>query len=86
VVARLAEIETKAICGQGKRRPLVDARFTVANLAEEFASQHSCNMVDDAMLRGQGLTRWYRERHRDRLENFPTYRDLYHRCQAEMAK
>ena len=85
-VARLAEISPEAICGMGRRREYVDARSCVANLALRFASHQSELAVDDAMLRGHGMARWYRERHLDRLRLFPSYVELYHRCHAEMAK
>jgi len=85
-VAKLADMSPEAICGMGRRRHLVDARACIANLAEEFAPQQSELAIDDAMLRGHGMARWYRERHRDRLELFPSYAALYHRCHAAMSK
>lgn len=86
VVARLADTTPEAICGSSHRRFLVNARACVANLASEFASHQSDAAIDSAMLRGQGMTRWYRERHADRVAAFPSYGVLYHRCRAELAK
>jgi hypothetical protein len=86
VVARLGYLNPAAIYGSGKRQHLVNARFAIANLAEEFAPHQSDRAVDDAMLRGVGCTSWYRERHRDRLEAYPDYAALYQRCHAELAQ
>lgn len=86
LVARLADLHPEAIRGNGKRAALVNARFCVANLAEEFAPRLSCWAIDDGMLRGMGMARWYRERHRDRIELYPEYGALYERCRAELRK
>ena len=84
VVARIAQTDEAAICGMGRRRGLVDCRFAIANLAEEFAPMQSAAALDDAMLRGTNMCMWYRERHSDRIAAFPEYAALYARCREEM--
>lgn len=86
IVAKAARLTPAILCGLGKRRHMVDARSCVAVLAEQFAGHQSECAVDDAMLRGHGMTRWYRQRHTDRLALYPQYAALYQRCHAEMVK
>lgn len=80
LVARMADLHPDAISGNGRSRRLVDARSSVAVLAEMFAPRNSARAVDDALLRGEGSTHWYRERHADRLKAYPEYEALYSRC------
>ncbi|MBS0219164.1 MAG: hypothetical protein JSR91_00330 [Proteobacteria bacterium] len=86
LVAHHASVSVEAITGFSRRRTLIDARFCIANLAEEFAPRLSDRAIDDAMLRGVGCCAWYRNRHRDRLERYPSYRRLHAACRAELAK
>lgn len=82
LVATHSGLTREAICGNSHRRKLVDARSCIANLAEEFAPHQSMRAVEDAMLRGAGLCAWYRDRHSDRIAQFPEYAALYERCRS----
>lgn len=84
LVARVACVPVSAICGDARHRPIVDARFAIANLSEEFAAQLSAAMVENAMNRGDGIVDYYRERHVDRLALHPEYLALYEGCRAAM--
>lgn len=84
LVARNSDVSVDSIRGGGRVTRLVNARFAIAKLAEEFAPRLSAWSVDDAMLRGHPMTTWYRERHEDRLRLYPDYKALYERCQAEL--
>jgi hypothetical protein len=84
LVAKHSDISPDAICGAGRVARLVNARFCVGKLAEEFAPRQPANAVDGAMLRGEGCTVWYRARHADRLKLYPDYSALYERCRAEL--
>lgn len=84
IVARVSGIQAAAILGEAHTRALVHARFAIANLTEEFAPRVSPRAVEDAMNRGDGLCKWYRERHRDRLELYPEYLRLHADCVAVM--
>lgn len=86
LVCRHAGISLPALTGLGRSQRLVNARACVANLAEEFCPHQSADAVDNAMLRGSGLTIWHRQRHRDRIELHPEYGALYERCRAELVK
>lgn len=84
LVARHADISPEAICGAGRYTRLVNARFCIGKLAEEFAPRQSARAVDGALLRGEGCTVWYRDRHADRMKLYTDYAALYERCRAEL--
>lgn len=84
LVARHSDISPESIRGSGRVHRLVNARYCIANLAEEFAPRLSARAVDDNMLRGEGMTLYYRMCHRDRLEMYEDYLALYYRCRAEL--
>lgn len=84
LVARHSDVSPESVRGAGRVHRLVNARYCIANLAEEFASRLSARAVDDGMLRGEGLCIYYRARHRDRLEFYPDYLALHERCLAEL--
>ena len=80
MVAYQIDSSADSIRGLGKQRKLVNARFCIAVLAAEFNPRLSARAVDDALLRGENMTIWYRERHRDRCAMIPGYEALYNRC------
>lgn len=84
LVGRHSDVSPESIRGAGRVHRLVNARYCIANLAEEFAPRLSARAVDDNMLRGEGLCLYYRARHRDRLEMYEDYIALYERCRAEL--
>jgi len=84
LVAYNADVSPDSIRGGGRVTRLVNTRFAIAKLAEEFAPRLSAWQVDDAMLRAHPMTRWYRERHADRTRLYPDYKALYERCRAEL--
>lgn len=86
LVARHSDISVNAIRGYGRATRLVNARYCIANLAEEFVPRVAARMVDDFMLRGEGLCLYYRARHRDRLEMYEDYLALYDRCRDELVE
>ena len=81
-VCQQMDLHPAAITGNGRTRRLVDARSCIAVLASDFAPRNSLRGVDTALLRGDGMTRWYRERHKDRCRLYPEYAALYARCYA----
>lgn len=85
-VCLLTDIHRDALTGNGRSRRLVDARSCVAVLAAEFAPRHSTYAVDDALLRGRGMTVWYRERHVDRLQLYSPYAAMFDRCRAAIQR
>ena len=84
LVARHADVSPEAICGAGRITRLVNCRYAIAKLTEEFAPRLSSLQVDSAMLRGEGSTLYYRSRHLDRCKLWPEYAALYERCRAEL--
>jgi len=80
LVARHSDQHPLAISGNGRTRRLVDARFCIGVLAKDFAPRQSPAAIDDALLRGSGMTIWYRSRHEDRIRLYPEYGVLYERC------
>lgn len=84
VVARHADLSPDAICGEGRNTRVVNARFCIGNLAQEFAPRLTTRAVDDALLRGAGCSAWYRERHLDRMAQYKDYAALYERCRVEL--
>jgi len=84
LVARNADISPESIRGGGRTVRLVNARFCIAKLAEEFCPRLSGRAIDDGMLRGEGCCLWARGRHQDRLRIYPDYAALYERCLAEL--
>lgn len=84
LVAKQADVSFDSIRGLGRVTRLVNARSCVAKLAEEFAPRLSAGAIDDAMLRGHGMTAWYRARHEDRVKLCPGYSELYERCRDEL--
>jgi hypothetical protein len=84
LIARHADVSPEAIRGDGRKHRLVNARYCIANIAEEFAPRLSARAIDDGMLRGEGMTLYYRMRHRDRIEMYEDYLALYDRCRAEL--
>lgn len=84
LVAKHADTSSESIRGNGRVKRLVNARSCVAKLAEEYAPRLAAQAVDDAMLRGRGMTIWYRERHEDRSALYPDYKALYERCRDEL--
>lgn len=85
-VCQQMDLHPDAITGNGRSRRLVDARSCIAVLASDFAPRNSARGVDSALLRGEGMTTWYRERHRARCELYPEYAALYARCYAAIMK
>ncbi len=85
-VCLLTDIHRDALTGNSRTRRLGDARSCVAVLAREFASSHGCKAVDDALLRGSGMTAWYRERHEDRLRLYPEYAAMHDRIRAAIKR
>lgn len=86
VVAKTAGIPAAAILGADRQSYLNDARYAVVNLAEEFAPLVSERRVGAAINRCESVCRYYRERHRDRLELYPEYLALYEDCRAVLCK
>lgn len=84
LVARHADVSPEAICGGSRVTRLVNCRYAIAKLTEEFAPRLSALCVDSAMLRGDGSTLYYRSRHEDRCKWWPEYAALYERCRAEL--
>lgn len=80
LAAKMSDQHPLALSGNGRTRRIVDARSCVAVLALKFAPRQSASAIDDALVRGCGTTRWYRERHKDRLNLYPEYAALYARC------
>lgn len=85
-VCLLTDIHRDALTGNSRTRRLGDARSCVAVLAREFAPSHGCKAVDDALLRGSGMTAWYRERHEDRLRLYPEYAAMHDRIRAAIKR
>jgi len=85
-VCLLTDIHRDALTGNSRTRRLGDARSCVAVLAREFASSHGCKAVDDALLRGSGMTAWYRERHEDRLQLYPEYAAMHDRIRSAIKR
>ena len=84
LVARHCDVSPDAVSGGSKVHRLVNARYCVAKLTEEFAPRLSGLAVDSGMLRGEGSTAYYRSRHADRCKLYPDYAALYARCRAEL--
>ena len=84
LVARHADVSPDAIVGGSRVSRLVNCRYAVAKLSEEFAPRLSALAVDSALLRGEGSTLYYRSRHVDRCKLWPEYAALYERCRDEL--
>jgi len=85
-VCLLTDIHRDGLTGHGRTRRLVDARSCVAVLSAEFAPRHSYQAIDDALLRGSGITKWHRERHADRRKLYPEYASMFDRVRAEILR
>ncbi|MDP3740323.1 MAG: hypothetical protein Q8R02_23250 [Hyphomonadaceae bacterium] len=83
-VAYQMDATAEQIRGNGRKQKLVNARFCIAVLAGEFHPRLSCQGVDDALLRAENMTHWYRERHPDRCTQVPGYEAFYRRCRADV--
>lgn len=86
VVCAQTDLGIHNLRGFGQTRRVVNARAVVAVLAEEFAPRLSARAVDDALMRGDGMTIWYRERFQDRCILYPGFRELYWRCRAALVE
>lgn len=84
LVARHSDVSPESIKGDSRVHRLVNARYCIANLAEEFAPRLSARSVDSNMRRGDGICVYYRARHRDRLEMYEDYLAIWERCRAEL--
>ncbi len=83
-VAYQLDVTAEQIRGCRRDRKLVNARSCIAVLAGELHPRLSPTAVDDALLRAENMTHWYRERHPDRCQLVPGYEAFYRRCRADV--
>lgn len=86
LVCSCGDISVDLLRSHRRSTRLMHLRSIVSVLSAEFHPRITAQTVEDAMLRGAGLTSWHRARHDDRLKAYPEYAQLFHYCRAMVLK